>query len=198
MKKIILTIFAICTFAVSSFAGVHVFQPDPADLFDLDHGFYYNWGVNYDFGDANISNVILSIEHVNNWYPEDNMLFMHLMDSSPEGLFVGVDNNAAIDDYYAGQGVLIDAWHDDDGGEYGPVFGDYDDLSYDFASLGFLDEFQAYAADGNFGFAFDPDCHFYNDGIKVTVITDAPEPGTMLLFGLGLAGAAVIRKRRKN
>jgi hypothetical protein len=35
----------------------------------------------------------------------------------------------------------------------------------------------AYLADGRFGIGFDPDCHFFNDCIKLRVVT--PEPAAV-------------------
>lgn len=51
-----------------------------------------------------------------------------------------------------------------------------------------------------FGIGIDPDCHFYNDGMKLVVETGAapvPEPSTMLLFGAGLLGLAAVKGRKK-
>jgi hypothetical protein len=58
-------------------------------------------------------------------------------------------------------------------------------------------------ADGNnIALGFDADCHFWNDGITLTINTQAaggtgtPEPATLTLFALGLAG--VLRKRLRK
>lgn len=49
----------------------------------------------------------------------------------------------------------------------------------------------SYASDGVFGLGFDPDCHFYNNGITLTLtatknVNVVPEPATLMLFGAGL------------
>jgi len=51
--------------------------------------------------------------------------------------------------------------------------------------------------DGYFGFAFDPDCHWYDNGMTFTYTTaPVPEPGALTLLGIGMAGFAIFGKRR--
>jgi hypothetical protein len=58
----------------------------------------------------------------------------------------------------------------------------------------------AYIANGsNVALGFDPDCHFWNNGITfriTTAPTENPEPATLVLLGTGIGGY-LIRRRRK-
>jgi hypothetical protein len=85
-------------------------------------------------------------------------------------------------------------YHDNDGPNH------TDNFTYTFstAELAIL---EGYINDGDnggrtvdFGFGFDPDCHFYNNGVCFTVTTahySVPDTAmTYMLLGLGLAGLA--------
>ena len=54
--------------------------------------------------------------------------------------------------------------------------------------------------------AFDPDCHFFNDGISFTIVTNGsvggaaavPEPATLMLLGTGMLITAARYRRRQS
>ncbi len=52
----------------------------------------------------------------------------------------------------------------------------------------------------NIAFGLDPDCHFWNNGIKFEITTSddtVPEPTTMVLLGTGIAGLYLKRRRKQ-
>jgi hypothetical protein len=69
-----------------------------------------------------------------------------------------------------------------------------EDVSYNLASLGLMDELNAYLMNGEtFGLAFDPDCHFFCTRVELRIAT--PEGGiTAMLLGASLLAMAGVRR----
>jgi hypothetical protein len=185
-------------------ASVLTFSPKPSQLGDLDHATVWSWridNVNLERG-YHPTSASLTISGIYNWRDEPNRLFIHLLDSVPKsGTAARSDPSDSISDYflhpaanfapaYGASNVLLTA----------PSFaGGYQnriDYTYVFTprQLAVLESY--IRNNGNFAFGFDPDCHFYNDGVSFQMTTaHAPEPGSSLLVGVCLLfGIPIIRR----
>lgn len=173
------------------------YSPSPANMYDLDHHMWYKWKIDltsapgYTIGTP-ITEATLTFHNINNWDDNTNVLHIHLLNStSPGTLSSGTDNQNA-GDYFAGKGVWIDSWHDNDG-DPGPA----EELVYTFSSLPDgrnilfgTDSLNSYASDGYVAFGIDPDClgidpdcHYWNSGVEFKIYTSAiPEPATLFLL----------------
>lgn len=177
----------------SAGADVFTFQPTPrADLWDLDHNQAYTWGINWSVPTGQeIRRVTLFIDNMNDWTVEPNdILYVHLLDNPALGgkAFTDSENPS---DYFQGQGMLLTTYTDDDGWP-NPA----EDWTYTF-TMGQIRMLETYAMNGIFGFGFDPDCHYNNDGVTLTIETSVPVPeptvGLLVTVGLGLFGRRLKR-----
>ena len=206
-KNILLTISLFILLAIApsqALATIYEFTP-PApyeDLDDLSHSYAYTWGIDFDLpGNEEILSATLSFDNIYNWRHEDNILYIHLLDSVTSGftqIYEGYGADA-IGDYFDNStslsatldNILLYEYTDPIGGSSGAT-----DYAYTFTAEELL-ILTNFMNNDNFGFGFDPDCHFYNNGVSFSITTQdvhAPEPATMVLFGIGMAGAFV-RKR---
>lgn len=157
-------VLVVLTFATAPVAAdTFTFTPTPHDLGDLDHYYYYTWGIDVSaLAGMTITEVVLRIEDVTNWDNAGNVLYLHLLDGAPLGALTTWDNQGG-GDAFTGQGELIGTFTDVNGS------GTTEDLVYTFSDLGLLATFDGYANDGIVAIGIDPDCHYYNAGISLVV-----------------------------
>ncbi len=210
MVRVFVLLLLACVLAIclqSQSAAQVVLKPSPVDLNELDHAYSYLWKISWAVPAGEIiTGAVLSLKDIDDWkHPEPDWLYMHLLDnpSTYRGTLIGSNATGKTyrwydreggGDEFAGEGPLIAVYSDPGPGKV--------DLNYDLKQLGLLDELMAYASDGNWGIGFDPDCHYYNCGISLTITTTKPsqevipEPASIILACLGLSTVAAIRRKK--
>jgi hypothetical protein len=170
--------------------------PDP-DLGELTHQYYYTWGVDapwepfHDDVHEEAVAATLTFKNIYNWDRHDNDLYVHLLDWGALGISTGYDNEGGGDNF-AGMGILLEHYED--------LPATAQTLVYNFTDeqVGVLNDC---AADGRFALGFDPDCHFYNCGVELEILTHwtgVPEPSSMVLVAAGSAVTMLVRRRRRK
>jgi hypothetical protein len=206
-------------FAAAAAADTLYYQPSDADLEDLDHFKLYVWRLSAALPEGQqVTSATLTFRNIRNWNDEANRLYVHMFDTARySGIRMFYDDNPnlgnyteLVDDFTAGRfnggvdarGVasvfpvapgtpdtaLFDASFGTTGSNYVYTF-----------SAGEVAALNTYLYDGLVAFGFDPDCHFFNDGVKLSLTTGpaTPEPGTLALLGAAaLAGLRLARRRR--
>jgi hypothetical protein len=191
--------------ASTATAGVTSFQPNPVDLNDLDHHSLYTWRIdNIDPSGLPITAAQISIQGIANWDSSPNILFMHLLDTAKHsGVASFVDDpsnqtpvptSQMIDDftntrYHDNRNWLVASGTADTFLTSKSFTTHPTNYIYTFTADQ-LKALNAYVANGHdIALGFDPDCHFFNNGITFSITTAAvPEPSAIVLLSGGLLG----------
>ncbi len=184
-----------------------------ANQFDLDHHSAYTWRIdNVNLAGKTITGARLTFSNISNWDRNANMLFVHLLDTARNaGAASFLDATGSpvpesqIIDNFANPLVNSNPLVAQGTGNTFLFARSFTmtptTFVYDFTAEQ-LQILSAYFLSGNnIAFGLDPDCHFWNNGIKFEIMTrdnSVPEPTTMALLGTGIAGLYLKRRRRKQ
>lgn len=187
-KRSVLVLLGAAIVASSAQAGVYHFSPSDPDLADLPHEYYYKWTINWTVPDGEyISGASLLFDNIRNWTYEANVLYSRLLSSGPGGVRQYADWEYPAD-AFAGQGVSLVTYYNI------PSRPPQDLVHY--LTTDQLSALSSYSQDGNFAIGIDPDCHFYNDGVRLTIETaQVPAPGAVVLGMGGFGAVSAIRHR---
>ena len=208
MKKLVSSLLCAAAFALPAKANVYSFTPTPGNLGNLDHNLFFTWGLSWAVPTGeSITGASLTFTRIWDWRVEPDALFIHLLDTAPLGVNSWTDNEGGGDFFasstFASYGIAhvkIGEISDPFGGD--PLKAQTITLTFSAAQLVALQGYITNATPSGwakFAFGFDPDCHYYNDGVSFQVITTpsgVPEAGSSLALLAVASGGLIFLRRR--
>jgi hypothetical protein len=199
--------------ANTSRATVLSYTPDPADLYDLDHHYSYSWRIdNINLPtNAVIDSATITFSNIANWDSTPNMLFVYLLDTATHSGVNSVQDHPLdespvgdITDHFA-NGFNVSAGLISSTTKMTKLFQQSfttTPITYTFTFTGAeLTTLMNYIDNGHdVALGFDPECHFFNDGITFTFdyVTPVPEManGIPVFCLVAIAIGFELRRRR--
>jgi len=189
-----MTVLCVVLAGSVALADVYQLQPSPADLYDLSHDRAYRWGIDLNIPEADVvTSASLFFNNIRNYNWGDNDLYVTLIDNASVGVSTYYDGQY-WSNYFASWGVELVHYHN--------LPATAQDISYNLDAAE-LDTLNTYLGNDNFGLGFDPDCHFYNCGVTLTLVTEPEDPGVSIpepaagSILLGALGMLIARRKRQ-
>jgi hypothetical protein len=207
----VLCAFAMTAGSASAAISSLTWQPSPVDLNDLDHHDVYTWRIdNINVVPATITSATITFNNIANWDNSANVLHIHLLDTARwSGVRSFVDDpNETVTDltddfvnarFHNQSGWLVangtsDTFLKDKSFTTTPT-------NYTYTLTGSqLIALQQYIENGNdIALGFDPDCHYFNDGISFTLnFTPVPEVAGLIPISVLIAVSVALEIGRRR
>lgn len=208
-KKVLCATTLLSMFAsvVGSQANTYIFN-SPSGLNSLSHSTAVGWGINFSLADDEIiTGASITFSNIFNTDRATNDLYVSLLDNFNNGAAT-YGLTTYTDDPVVGNYFLSPAFTSIELEHYHNLSTRATTILYNFTSteLTTLSSYLSTAPgtnNSNIGLGFDADCYYKDKGITFKIETTTgnnpvPEPATMVLFGLGMAGIGYFKRQKQG